>query len=87
MPRARITWDVDNSELTRFRNILTKIIIILDQLDKDIVDSLDIPVLQNVIPADVYFGRDKQIIEKRKDMKEKTMRERRKLYLLNYSKV
>ena len=87
MPRARIIWDVDNSELTRFRNILTKIIIILDQLDKDIVDSLDIPVLQNVIPADVYFGRDKQIIEKRKDMKEKTMRERRKLYLLNYSKV
>jgi len=48
MPRARITWDVDNSELTRFRNILTKIIIILDQLDKEIVDSLDIPVLKNV---------------------------------------
>lgn len=43
--------------------------------------------LQNVTPADVYFGRDKQIIEKRKTMKEKTMRERRKLYLLNYSKV
>jgi len=43
--------------------------------------------LQNVTPADVYFGRDKQILEKRKIMKKKTMRERRKLYLLNYSKV
>ena len=48
MPRARITWSVDNSELTRFRNILTRITNILDHLDKEIVDSLDIPVLQNV---------------------------------------
>ena len=43
--------------------------------------------LKNLTPADVYFGRDKQILKKRKIMKEKTMRERRKLYLLNYSKV
>jgi len=43
--------------------------------------------LQNVTPADVYFGRDKQILEKRKIMKKKTMRERRKLYLLNSSRV
>jgi transposase InsO family protein len=40
--------------------------------------------LQNVTPADVYFGRDKQILKKRNLMKQKTMEKRRKLYLLNY---
>ena len=43
--------------------------------------------LNNVTPADVYFGKDRQILEKRKRMKQKTMRKRRKLNLLNYSKV
>ena len=43
--------------------------------------------LNNVTPADVFFGRDRQILEKRKRMKQKTMRKRRKLNLLNYSKV
>ena len=43
--------------------------------------------IQNVTPADVYFGRDKQILKKRNIMKQKTMHKRRKLYLLNYSKV
>ena len=48
MARARIRWDVDRSEIDKFQNILAKIKIILEQLDKDIVDSLDIPVLQNI---------------------------------------
>ncbi len=43
--------------------------------------------LQNVTPADVYFGRRRQILKKRKLMKQKTMKNRRKLNLLNYSKV
>ena len=43
--------------------------------------------LQNVTPADVYFGRDKQILRNRNLMKQKTMRKRRKLHLLNSSKV
>ena len=29
--------------------------------------------IQNIIPADVYFGRDKQILKKRRMMKKKTM--------------
>lgn len=43
--------------------------------------------LQNVTPADVYFGRASQILKKRKLMKLKTMKNRRKINLLNYSKV
>lgn len=43
--------------------------------------------LQNVTPADVFFGRDKQILNNRSLMKQKTMRKRRKLHLLNSSKV
>ena len=43
--------------------------------------------LQNVTPADVYFGRDKQLLKKRNIMKQKTMNKKRKLYLLNYSEV
>ena len=43
--------------------------------------------LQNVTPADVYFRRDRQILKKRELMKQKTMKNRRKLNLLNYSKV
>jgi hypothetical protein len=43
--------------------------------------------LQNVTPADVYFGRDKIILVNRNLMKQKTMSKRRKLHLLNSSKV
>ena len=43
--------------------------------------------LDNVTPADVYFGRSQTILEKRRKMKQKTMNNRRKEYLLNYSKV
>jgi transposase InsO family protein len=43
--------------------------------------------LQNVTPADVFFGRDKQILKNRNLMKQKTMRKRKKLHLLNSSKV
>lgn len=34
--------------------------------------------LNNVTPADVYYGRDRDILEKRKQIKQKTMRLRRK---------
>jgi putative transposase len=43
--------------------------------------------LENVTPADVYFGRDKQILKNRNLMKQKTMRKRRKLLLLNSTKI
>jgi len=43
--------------------------------------------LKNVTPADVFFGRDKQILKNRRLMKQKTMNKRRKLHLLNSSKV
>ena len=43
--------------------------------------------LKNVTPADVYFGRDKIILKNRSLMKQKTMLKRRKLHLLNSSKV
>ena len=43
--------------------------------------------LQNVTPADVYFGRDKKILNNRNLLKQKTMKKRRKLHLLNYTKV
>ena len=62
MARARIIWDVDDSELIRFRNILIKIRIILEQLDQDIVDSLDIPVLKNV--KNQYLKRSKVVTVK-----------------------
>jgi len=41
--------------------------------------------LQNVTPADVYFGRDKQILRNRSLIKQKTIQNRRKLHLLNKS--
>ena len=37
--------------------------------------------LENVTPADVYFGRDKEIIEKRNELKEQTLALRRQEYL------
>ncbi len=43
--------------------------------------------LQNVTPADVYNGRDKQILKTRNLMKQKTRYKRRNLHLLNSSKV
>jgi len=43
--------------------------------------------LQNVTPADVFFGRDKKILKNRSLMKQKTILKRRKLHLLNSSKV
>jgi len=36
--------------------------------------------LNNVTPADVYFGRGKEIIEKRNELKEKTLTLRRQQY-------
>ena len=38
--------------------------------------------LQNLTPADVYFGRDQEILEKRKTIKLNTMKKRRKLHQL-----
>lgn len=37
--------------------------------------------LKNVTPADVYFGRDKEIIQKRNELKEQTLALRRQEYL------
>ena len=37
--------------------------------------------LENVTPADVYFGRDQEIIEKRNKLKEQTLALRRQQYL------
>lgn len=38
--------------------------------------------LRNLTPADVYFGRDKLILKERSKIKEKTMSERRKNYIV-----
>lgn len=38
--------------------------------------------LKNLTPADVYFGRDKQILKERSKIKENTMMERRKNYIV-----
>jgi transposase InsO family protein len=38
--------------------------------------------LQNLTPADVYFGRDKKILKERSKIKEKTMKERRRNYIV-----
>jgi len=38
--------------------------------------------LRNLTPADVYFGRDKKILKERNKIKEKTMNERRKNYIV-----
>jgi len=36
--------------------------------------------LDNLTPADVYFGRDKEVPSRRKQVKEKTLSERRELH-------
>lgn len=38
--------------------------------------------LKNLTPADVYFGRDNKIIKERRKIKEKTLQERRKNYIV-----
>lgn len=38
--------------------------------------------LQNLTPADVYFGRDQEILKQREIIKKKTMKKRRKQHLL-----
>jgi len=38
--------------------------------------------LGNLTPADVYFGRDRKIIKERRKIKEKTLQERRKNYII-----
>ena len=43
--------------------------------------------LQNVTPADVYFGRDKMILRNRELIKQKTIKNRRKEYLLSKSNL
>jgi hypothetical protein len=35
-------------------------------------------VLENVTPVDMYYGRDREILERRKQIKQKTMLLRRK---------
>ena len=43
--------------------------------------------LDNLTPADVYFGRDKQILKERRKIKEKTLEERRKNYIVEKLKL
>ncbi len=43
--------------------------------------------LQNVTPADVYFGRDQQLLKKRNLLKQKTMKKRREIHLLAKSEI
>jgi len=48
--------------------------------------------LNNLTPADVYFGCDKQILKERRETKERTLKERRKNYIirklqLDYEKI
>jgi len=38
--------------------------------------------LQNLTPADVYFGRDQEILKQRELIKKKTMKKRRKQHML-----
>ena len=38
--------------------------------------------LNNVTPADVYFGRARAIVDKRKEIKRRTLRQRKKRNLL-----
>jgi transposase InsO family protein len=38
--------------------------------------------LRNLTPADIYFGRDKKILRERSKIKEKTLQERRKNYIV-----
>jgi hypothetical protein len=38
--------------------------------------------LEASYPADVYFGRDKKILKERSKIKEKTIQERRKNYIV-----
>jgi len=38
--------------------------------------------LRNLTPADIYFGRDKKILKERSKIKEKTLQERRKNYIV-----
>ena len=38
--------------------------------------------LGNLTPADIYFGRDKKILKERRKIKEKTLQERRKNYIV-----
>lgn len=43
--------------------------------------------LRNLTPADVYYGRDKQILKERSKIKENTMKERRKNYIVRKLEV
>lgn len=43
--------------------------------------------LNNVTPADVYFGRKEQILKNRILLKKKTLQKRRKLHLLTKSEI
>ena len=39
--------------------------------------------LNNVTPADVYFGRDQEVLERRRKIKQKTILKRRMDFILN----
>jgi len=43
--------------------------------------------LNNLTPADVYFGRDRNILKERRKIKERTIKERRRNYIINQLKL
>ena len=63
------------------------------ELEKEIAKFVDLynnhryhESLDNLTPADVYFGRDKEILDRREIIKRETLRNRRKINL-NQSKI
>ena len=63
------------------------------ELEKEIAKFVDLynnhryhESLDNLTPADVYFGRDKEILDRREIIKRETLRNRRKINLNQSSK-
>ena len=68
-------------------NLISNFVSITDNEDKGVKEVLEYygryhESLNNLTPADVYYGREKSILEQRKLTKIKTMKRRRKDYLL-----